>query len=168
MRSLLRAGQYAEIASRAIRIESRTNLLFSFEKMALRDAVKSAVGSKIFTVALHDYLHGNGSLELRFDRWREAIERLPRRQTSVLTWPVLTVFGFIAQPDTHMYLKPIVTRVAARRYGFDFSYASKPSFATYANLLDFAKTVRYDLRDLKPRDMIDLQSFIWVQGSDEY
>jgi len=22
--------------------------------------------------------------------------------------------------------------------------------------------------DLKPRDMIDLQSFIWVQGSDEY
>ena len=31
-----------------------------------------------------------------------------------------------------------------------------------------AETVRRDLRDLKPRDMIDLQSFIWVQGSDEY
>jgi hypothetical protein len=28
--------------------------------------------------------------------------------------------------------------------------------------------VRRDLRDLRPRDMIDLQSFIWVQGSDEY
>ena len=25
-----------------------------------------------------------------------------------------------------------------------------------------------DLRDLRPRDMIDIQSFIWVQGSDEY
>jgi hypothetical protein len=25
-----------------------------------------------------------------------------------------------------------------------------------------------DLRDLKPRDMIDIQSFTWVQGSDEY
>ena len=24
------------------------------------------------------------------------------------------------------------------------------------------------VRDLKPRDMIDIQSFIWVQGSDEY
>jgi hypothetical protein len=28
--------------------------------------------------------------------------------------------------------------------------------------------VRRDQRDLKPRDMIDLQSFIWVMGSDEY
>ena len=25
-----------------------------------------------------------------------------------------------------------------------------------------------DLRDLRPRDMIDIQSFIWVQGSEEY
>jgi len=28
--------------------------------------------------------------------------------------------------------------------------------------------VRSDLRDLRPRDMIDVQSFLWVQGSDEY
>jgi hypothetical protein len=28
--------------------------------------------------------------------------------------------------------------------------------------------VRIDQGDLKPRDMIDLQSFIWVMGSDEY
>jgi len=28
--------------------------------------------------------------------------------------------------------------------------------------------VRRDLKDLRPRDMIDLQSFLWVQGSDEY
>jgi len=26
----------------------------------------------------------------------------------------------------------------------------------------------YNLRDLRPRDMIDVQSFLWVQGSDEY
>jgi hypothetical protein len=38
----------------------------------------------------------------------------------------------------------------------------------YASLLAFAERVRDDVRDLKPRDMIDLQSFIWVQGSDEY
>ena len=31
-----------------------------------------------------------------------------------------------------------------------------------------ARTVRHDLRDLLPRDMIDIQSFLWVQGSDEY
>ena len=36
---LLAAERYEEIAAHAVRIESRTNLLFSFEKMALRDAV---------------------------------------------------------------------------------------------------------------------------------
>ncbi len=44
----------------------------------------------------------------------------------------------------------------------------RASWETYASLLEFAAVVRRDLRDLRPRDMIDIQSFIWVQGSDEY
>jgi hypothetical protein len=67
-----------------------------------------------------------------------------------------------------MFLKPNVTRVAAREYGFDFAYQSKPNWETYASLLAFAERVRADNADLEPRDMIDLQSFIWVQGSEEY
>ena len=51
---------------------------------------------------------------------------------------------------------------------FDFHYQSRPNWDTYASLLAFAEQVRRDQRDLKPRDMIDLQSFIWVMGSDEY
>jgi hypothetical protein len=65
---------------------------------------------------------------LRFGRPR-------RRQTRVLTWRVVTIFGFLALADAHFSLKPIVTR---------------------------------DLRDLRSRDMIDIQSFLWVQGTDEY
>ena len=34
--------------------------------------------------------------------------------------------------------------------------------------LAFAEQVRTDQRALRPKDTIDLQSFIWVQGSDEY
>jgi hypothetical protein len=93
---------------------------------------------------------------------------LPRRQTRVLTWPVATVFGFIAQPEKHIFLKPLVTRAAAQRYGFDFHYESAPNWKTYGSLADFAEQVREDQRSLGPRDMIDLQSFIWVMGSDEY
>jgi hypothetical protein len=86
----------------------------------------------------------------------------------VLTWPVVSVFGFLAQPDRHIFLKPNVTRVAAAQYGLDFQYQSRPAWPTYASLLAFAEQVRRDQRDLHPRDMIDLQSFIWVQGSEEY
>ena len=86
----------------------------------------------------------------------------------MLTWPLVTVFGFIAQPETHFFLKPTVTREAARRYGAEFEYASRPSWALYKSLLNFVRKVRGDIRDMRPRDMIDMQSFLWVQGSDEY
>jgi hypothetical protein len=167
-RSLLRKGEYSEIAARAVRIEGKTNLLFSFEKMALRDAIKSAAGAETFAQGLYQFLHGAGDIRKRFDRWIESVESLPRRQTRVLTWPLVTVFAFIAQPDRHIFLKPNVTRVAAREYGFEFVYRSRPNWETYQSLIDFAETVRRDNADLRPRDMIDLQSFIWVQGSDEY
>jgi hypothetical protein len=58
--------------------------------------------------------------------------------------------------------------VAAREYGFEFVYASRPAWHVYASLLGFARAVRRDVADLRPRDLIDIQSFIWVQGSDEY
>jgi hypothetical protein len=167
-RSLLSAGKYADIAGQAVSIESRTNLLFSFEKMALRDAVRSGADARAFSEGLYDFLHGRGTDEVRFTRWIETVAGLPRRQTRVLTWPLVTVFGFIALPSEHFFLKPRVTQAAAREYGHDFRYVSRPTWATYADLLSFAKRVRRDLRDLGPRDMIDLQSFLWIQGSEEY
>jgi hypothetical protein len=166
--ALLAAEKHREIAIRALSIESRTNLLFSFEKMALRDAVKPAAGARAFAEGLHAFIHGPGDLEGRFTRWCEVVSALPRRQTRVLTWPVVTVMGFIAQPQKHFFLKPMVTREAAQRYGFSFAYQSRPAWETYASVLAFARTVRKDLRDMRPRDMIDIQSFLWVQGSDEY
>jgi len=167
-RALLERGRYAEVAEHAVRVESRTNLLFSFEKMALRDAVKSPAGARCFAEGLFAFLHGPGDDRTRFEAWCETVAALPRRQTRVLTWPLLTVFGFIAQPERHVFLKPNVTRVAAREYEFDFLYRSRPSWETYESLLNFARAVYRDNGDLRPRDMIDLQSFIWVQGSDEY
>lgn len=167
---LLRARRFAEIAGRAVRVEqsSRHSMLFSFEKMALRDAVKNSEGARIFAEGLYGLLHGSARIERRFEEWINAVAALPRRQTRVLTWPAVTVFGFIADPHAFIFLKPRVTRVAALNYGFDLHYQARPSWETYASVLDFAEKVRRDQRDLKPRDMIDLQSFIWVQGSDEY
>ena len=165
---LLRDGKYDEVAAQAVRIESRTNLLFSFEKMALRDAVKPAEGARAFATGLYELLYGEGTLERKFERWCEVVGELPRRQTRVLTWPVVTVFGFIAEPKAHIYLKPTVTRVAARKYGFEFHYTSRPQWPVYAGYLELAAAVRRDQNDLRPRDMIDVQSFLWIQGSDEY
>jgi hypothetical protein len=165
---LIEGEKYNEIAKLAVNIETKTNLLFSFEKMALRDAVKMGNGAKLFALGLYEYVYGAGEFRDRFENFAETLDRLPRKQTRVRTWPLQTVFGFIADPKKHIFLKPRVTQIAAEKYGYDFHYSSKPNWETYESLLGFAKQVKKDNADLKPRDMIDLQSFIWVQGSEEY
>lgn len=168
--ALVQAGEHAEIAARAVRVEqqARHSMIFSFEKMALRDAVKSRAGARTFALGLFEYLHGSGGARSRFEAWVAAVASLPRKQTRVLTWPMVSVFGFIAKPRQHIFLKPTVTRAAAEAYGFDFQYQSRPGWETYRSLLDFAAQIRSDIQDLGLRDMIDIQSFIWVLGSAEY
>ena len=167
---LLRKREFFDIATRAVRVEqsSRHSMLFSFEKMALRDAVKIKGGARLFAEGLYDFLYGSGSIERRFKDWVEVVALLPRKQTRVLTWPLVTVFGFVAEPKTHIFLKPKVTQAAAREYGFELHYRPRPAWETYASLFRFAAEVRRDQGHLGPRDMIDIQSFIWVQGSAEY
>ena len=136
------------------------DLSASVLRLALRDAVRSADGARTLARGLYDLLHGTGRGQDRFERWCETVASLPRRQTRVLTWPVVTVFPFLAQPDRHIFVKPNVSRVAAAQYGFDLCYLSRPNWRTYASLLKLADVVRADLRDLRPRDLIDVQSFL--------
>jgi hypothetical protein len=168
-RAALDDGHSREIAATAVRIEASRSLLFSFEKMALRDAVvRSAAGAESFAEGLFDWLHGAGSERERFEQWIEVLASLPRRQTRVATWPALTVFGFLARPRSHFFVKPTALRRAAHAYGFDLDYSSRLTWQTYASVLEFSRQVRADINDLAPRDQIDIQSFLWVQGSDEY
>jgi hypothetical protein len=165
---LLQAKNYQEIALRAVRIESRTNLLFSFEKMALRDAIKPPEGARSFAQGLFEYIYGQDSLQARFEHFAELVNTLPRKQTRVHTWPLQTVFGFLGNPREHIFLKPRVTQIAAEKYAYEFQYRSRPNWDTYKSLIGFAEQIRKDVSDLKPQDYIDLQSFIWVMGSEEY
>ncbi len=167
-KQLLAEGRFSEIAKRAIDLESKTNLLFSFEKMALRDAVKPPGAAQIFAEGLFAYIYGDGTLKEKFELFRDTLTRLPRRKAKLHTWPIQTVYGFIAHPTKHIFLKPMVTKAAAKKYDYDLLYKSPPNWETYESLLDFASTIKKDIANLQPRDFIDLQSFIWVLGADEY
>jgi hypothetical protein len=165
---LLNGKLFQEITKRAVSLESKTNLLFSFEKMALRDAVKTNESAKSFAIGLFDYIYGKKNMQQRFEDYRNMLAELPVKQTRVLTWPLLTVFGFIADPSKHIFLKPVVTKMAAKKYGYDLNYASKTGWQTYNSLLQFGGSIKVATEKLHPKDMIDIQSFIWVIGSEEY
>jgi hypothetical protein len=165
---LLQEKNFNEIAKRAINIEAKTNFLFSFEKMALRDAVATPQGAQIFAEGLANFLWSKKQITQRYLEWAQAISKLPRKQTRVLTWPILSVFGFIAVPKKYIFFKPMVTRIAATKYGFELNYRPPFCVETLESLLEFVDTLKRELADMHPRDMIDIQSFIWVQGSSEY
>lgn len=167
-RSLLRRGRSGEIAARAVRIVTGVRGLSRFERMALRNAVKTRTGARVLAAGLEDFLYRAGEESRQFTRWCAAIERLPRTQARVFTWPIVTVFGFFARPKSHLFVKPTVLRAAARAYGFELHYRPVPSWDGYARLRALARLVRRDLEDLRPRDQIDLQAFLWVQGAEEY
>ena len=93
--------------------------------MALRDAVKSASGARSFSGGLYEYVYGANSIEDRFNEFSKLVASLPRKQTRVHTWPLQTVFGFIANPQEHIFLKPRVTQIAAEKYQFDFFISLK-------------------------------------------
>src|SRR3954462_3366433 len=59
-RRLLRERRFTKIAALAVRVEqrSRHSMIFSFEKMALRDAVRSTAGAQAFAEGLYQFLHG--------------------------------------------------------------------------------------------------------------
>lgn len=65
-------------------------------------------------------------------------------------------------------MKPSAMKFAAEQLGFDLDYSSTPTFTTYEKLLELAELVRAGIKDLKPRDYHDLQTFLWVIGSAEY
>jgi len=79
-----------------------------------------------------------------------------------LTWQVATIFPFLAMPNTHMFLKPTVIKEAADRLGFELNYDAKPNRRTYESLMKMSDIYMEQIKELKPRDYIDIQFFLSV------
>ena len=60
-----------------------------------------------------------------------------------------------------MFVKPNITNKAAELCGWNIKYKPKPNWPTYESILKLSNYIFFELSDLKPRDMIDIQSFLW-------
>jgi hypothetical protein len=167
---LLRRRRYREIGARAIAVYARPklNLLALYEWMALREALADDRGARRFAPALRELIYGAGPFRPRFEQFVEVLDDLPQRQTRLRKWPVVTLYPFVALPDRHLVVKPNLMKRAAASFGADIAYASRPGWDTYAAVLRLAGDLRAALATWRPRDLIDVQGFIWVTHSDEY
>jgi hypothetical protein len=167
---LLAEGAHAEVAKRIAMFYARAklNMLALYEWMALREALEDRAGGKALATGLFDLIHGDGDFGPRLERFTALLDGLPQRQTRLAKWPVATLFPFVALPKRHLILKPNLMKRAAERFHFDLAYQSRPNAATYEAMMSFAAWLRRELASWKPRDLIDIQGFIWVTTSEEY
>lgn len=153
---LLSVHDYGEICKRALRVSNATNLIFPNEKMALKDGLHNAAAKELFAESLNQLLFGSGDLEPRFRTFFHALE-----EVKAAKWTTATYFPFLVFPKQHMFLKPSITQDAAALSAFEISYRPQLNWLTYKCVLSFANHLRNELAELKPRDMIDVQSFMW-------
>lgn len=167
---LLAEGAHAEVARRIATFYARSklNMLALYEWMALREALEDRAGGKLLATGLYELVYGEGDFGARLEAFTALLDRLPQRQTRLAKWPVATLFPFVALPRRHLILKPRVMKRAAERFHFDLAYESRPNARTYAAMMEFVDWLKRELASWKPRDLIDVQSFIWVTSSEEY
>jgi hypothetical protein len=154
LNDLLGRGEHDEICLRARRVIEKLNLPSQFETMKLRSGVKG--NEKLYAEELVEFLYGPDDFTRRFDRFCDILSKVNGAK-----WPIITYYPFITFPAEHMFLKPEVTQAAADACGFELMYRPDINSRTYSKLLDFSRYLLDQLSDLSPRDMIDIQSFIW-------
>jgi hypothetical protein len=150
-------GAFAEICHRAMQVVNKTNLIFPNEKMGLKDGLKPAGCHQAFAVALYALLHGEGALPSRFQPFASVLEDMGAGK-----WTVATYFPFLLFPDEHQFIKPTYVKNAASICAFDIEYTPSLGWPAYERMLRFSDYLKAELATLKPRDNIDIQSFMWA------
>ena len=167
-RQLLTDGD-GEAASATLRkIVHATNLLATSEIISVTDGLKNPEAALQTARRVVDFVDRDGAPA--FAALIDAIEDLPMPPEGkrILTWPVATIFAFLAKPDVHMFLKPMQTRKTADAFMFDLLYTPRPNWGTYERLRELSRVILESIRPLGARDMIDVQSFMWVVNGAPY
>lgn len=137
------------------------NLLSKFELIRFSDVLKELDAQKSIAKGLFDLLYGDDLMQKRFMRYAKVLEVYECDK-----WPIITLPLFFCFPDEHMFIKPTMTQEAADNRGFDIHYDSHLNWNTYNQVLLFSKDLferlsAYSNTQLHPRDMIDVQTFMW-------
>jgi len=153
--ALLHSGEYQTLYDRAARLVGLTNFIQgSFEKPVLLDTIKA--NTSAYMTALFELVWGADELEQRFDRFVEFSESL-----NLAKWTDVTYFMFLSDPEKHMFVKPEMLKRSLQISQYPVEYYSTPSYDNYRQILEFSEWLKARIAELKPRDMIDVHSFMW-------
>ena len=155
---LIEDSCFGAVCDRARHVEATTNLLTKSERKALHEALETPACQKLFSLALADLLYGAETEEARFKHFLRTLGILQLNK-----WPFATLFSFVRHPQQAAYIKPAAIQKAAKALCWRINYKPEPNWKTYDAVLRLYSYVRANLLEegLLPRDLSDVQSFIW-------
>jgi hypothetical protein len=162
---LIKGKNFREIIERFISVAQSTNLLFL--RVPLKGDLSILYKSDIYNSKYSEYAHelfnllyGTDESETRIESYSNYVQnnKLPNR------WTFPTYFLFLFYPDTEIFIKPSVTKwlIQFAGLGNEIVLNSLPSGKTYSSIKELYNCLKVELHDYGPKDMIDIQSFIWV------
>lgn len=156
---LLEQENYAEIANRAMEIAKINLIQQKFDRARFIDALKQKGASKRFARSLYNLLYGTAPYQKRFTDFANIVERLHPAHS----WGITTLYSFLDNPATYMFMKPEFTRNAADDMNFNLNYDATPNWLTYTSLVQFADFIieHATAAGHPPRDYMDVQTFIY-------
>lgn len=101
------------------------------KESALHDAFSEEKSAPMFAWGLFELVYGEGDFQSRFEEFALDLGTLLTTQTSTYKWTVATIFPFLALPKEHLFLKPEVTKAAAKHRGFSLNYKPELNWLTY-------------------------------------
>jgi len=163
--TLMARGEFDEFMERLDKITRDNNLLWRNVPSAGDTAVllHPDLHKPTFCTHIRNLLHGDRASPERLQTFSNYLteQNLPNK------WPFPTYLLFICHPDSEMFVKPRTAAWLLKFMGSPFMGRAKavigpPDGNTYHALLKTANLLREALAPFGARDMVDVQSFIWV------
>jgi hypothetical protein len=156
-----------ELFESARKLLQATNIVHPLEGPATFGSM-AAEARAPFLAALRELLHGTGDYGPRFERFLESL-RIPDAEGKAkrVTWPMATLFSAMYHPTEHVCVKPTCFEAQAPLVGLSIEKSQPPSAAGYERLLEVARATQQRLLAAghRPRDLMDVYSFIWRSQS---
>ncbi len=150
----IEAHQYDAVIEALIAVLEQTSLVTAAKLKPLREA--PAYRRRQIAEALCDLLHGEGALELRFERFVASLD--------APSWELASAPLALVHPEQHVCVRPNVFKQQAIWMAPRLLHTPRPNARTYGRYLKMALALREQLEaaTLSPQDLLDIHDFIYA------
>ena len=163
LRGMIGAGKHSEMIERLKMVGRDTNLLFRPYSAGgdLDLLYHESLDHGKFCEAFLNLLYGDGDVPERLDRYSEQVKSLGL-PPNANRWAMPTYFLFFLSPNEEVLIKPRTVRTLLEFGEWGGTLGVEPSGNEYSQVRRAYSELREALEEYGPRDMIDVQGFVWV------